>query len=262
MRHELILVREVRAFLGAVFRGGVAYAAGGSVVAVAGTTLAPSVPGATTVRICAWVVLGAALSAGVFQAWRDEHRRRCGLEDTPQLRLRFVPGKAPYEQDASPHAEGRRNHYFRVGVTHDGTGQVEDVRVLLAALNPLPVGFPLLHCLAPMGEPNGKESCVVPSGSEPTRLFDVLVQVRQPLVASDDPDRGPREVLQGVGTPAICFAAGDRTVPARPKSIRLVVEGRNAHKAELFLEMAYTGPGQVLQLRPVAPTAALHLSSP
>ena len=199
-----------------------------------------------------------------YRTWKVVFRRVQELEALPQLRLTFVPGQAPYEQDHVGTREDRL-HYFRVGVTHDGLKQAEDVRVMLAELDPAPMGFPRFHCLSPMGEPPGTSSCAVAGGSEPTRFFDVLFQERHEFKVSTAPDPTFKPTITGRPDFTVCLVPEPRTVaateprtvprdgrdgiekrslatdqitvPARPSKLRLVAEGRDAKSAEVRLEV-------------------------
>jgi len=249
---------EIVLWVRAVFRGWVAATTGSGLVAVIGTYVAVSGPSAEIVRAGGWVVFTIALIVGLFQAWQREYRRRGKLEATPALRLHFVPGEAPYEQDdqaeldeASSHW-GCYSHHVRVGVTHDGPKHVEEVRVVVASIDPLPEGFPIKRALAPMDEPGGTSTCSIAAGPEPTRFFDVLVDERTLFTVSSSDDPEPRPVVHEVGAPEVCFTSGGRGLPkATAIGMRLMAEGRDARSAELRLALTYSrGLVPEIQVRP------------
>lgn len=170
---------ELGAFLRAVFRGWVTYTTGGAVVAVVGTYVATASPPVAVARAGAFLVLGFAIVAGFFRAWRDEYRKRVVLERVPQLRIVFEPGVAPFEQEFPvPDGIPTVRHYFRVGLVHDGHGTVEDAEVLLASVDPGIGDLPLMHPLRLMGSGTGVGSATIGAGTDPTRFFDFLVEVR------------------------------------------------------------------------------------
>ena len=224
----------------------------GALVAIYSSYALISNPRPDVVRAAGFVVLCVAVFLGIFNAWRVEYHERVELEQAPQLRLHFVPGTAPYEQD---HAgkEGDVYHYIRVGVTHDGLGQIDDVRVLLASLEPAPDDLPLYHALPPMGEKVSSSACAIAPGNEPTRFFDVLFEERHTFTMGGTDYPEPTDVLFGRGAVIVCLAAGHRRIAAPGNArIRLVAEGRNAKRTELSLELAVTQPGLTHEPRPIA----------
>jgi hypothetical protein len=246
----------------AVFRGWRATTMGGSVAAVVGTYLALSGATAEAVRLGALVVFTSSLALGAFRTWQDERRGRLraeaendALRASPQLRLVFVPGAQPYQQTHDRRDGGpAQPRYFRVGVTHDGLRRVEDIRVLLADLEPRPDSFPIMQALAVTHEAGGTASCAVAPGSDPTRFFDVLVQEVSAWDTKTTDDPVYRTTLHASRAAAVCFAAGGREMPAGVARVRLVAEGRDASSTELVLEVMHDA-GRVVELWP-APAAA------
>jgi hypothetical protein len=76
------------------------------------------------------------------------------------------------------------------------------VRVILASLEPQPVGLPVMHALAPMGEEPGTSLVTIASGAKPMRFFDILVQARHLFITSSSADATPRRMLAAVGSPS------------------------------------------------------------